>query len=252
MRFARTRRGQLELASVTLRDRAGHDVVLHGMIHIADRAFYDSVAAELDAAEERGATVLYEGVGSKGDPEPGRESDLVGGFDGLNGAYTSLAQLLGLAIQHKDALPIRDSWINTDYDRTRLVRELPDAERFITEMEKAHAEITKLEGSEDAVRTVLQHLPLLTRLAGIKDVFSPYRRRTNGVISKNRSAFGTDAILAARAEGGSEIHALWGAAHLDDMVGLLTPRGYRQVATTWRVAIADPVAHEQGCKHAAA
>lgn len=237
MRFARTQGGELQLASVTLRDRHGHEVTLHGMVHIADRRFYDDMAAELDAAQARGAKILYEGLLDRGNPNPGVEADLVDQLDSLGHVYAALADAIGLVRQHKDALPIQDEWVNTDYTKTRLVRELPDAQRFVDELAKAGAETEKFANAADVLLTLFHHLPLTSRVGDVARLFSSYRRSSFRVISKRRSDFGVNAIISARAEGGTEIHALWGAAHLDHMTGELSRHGYRQVRETWRVAI---------------
>ena len=66
------------------------EVVLYGVVHIADQAYYDRVQADLDACD----IVLYEGV-APSDPEAGPSEDMAS----LSDLQQSMGELLGLAAQ---------------------------------------------------------------------------------------------------------------------------------------------------------
>lgn len=241
MYAARTRRRNLELASVTLCSPRGWDVTIHATIHVADKRFYARLAAELAAAEKDGAQVLYEGV-KKSEPASWIEERRVNELANLKGTYRDLADVLGLAVQHVDALPVQDTWVNTDYTDVQLVRELPDVDRFLRTLREGRGAVQKVidhadDETTNLVGATLRRLPALTAVIGILDTVSLRRRKWKTVLIGRRNKVAADAIETANRNGHHTVHALWGAAHVPGIVSLLEARGYTVTTTRWFPAI---------------
>ncbi|WP_432947585.1 hypothetical protein ACQPXM_11310 [Kribbella sp. CA-253562] len=233
----RTRRGSLETRTDIYVSPENRKATVIGMVHVADAAFYREVDRIVTALHEQGATVQYESLRPPvpEDRMTSNERELVRRFQS-NNTRSFLAAMLGLDLQHQNALRIQPWWVNADISLLEFLRALPDPERFVTRLESARIGLNDPQEQRQlrtTARFLIRHLPLFTIALRPLEWIRRNRRAERRVILDLRNRSAASAILAA----GGDVVAMWGANHLPGIGAILHDQGWRRVDTQWNVAV---------------
>jgi hypothetical protein len=227
--------GDLLAPIVTMRHQDGRVVSLLGMVHLADAAFYDAVAAECAKADR----VLLEGV--RGSPSLGISMLFT---NCVFATQRRAAHFMNLASQG-EAFAVGDNAENGDttlaaWDEwqpwyTPLVQTVT-APLLVVILEAANLEfwafdtVTNLTFTNRAYE--LQYRRIYADLLGERDTDD------ENVILPGVLGYRNDVLLGRideefAEEGVTTIAAPWGAAHLSGLIGGLKTRGFEQSELRW-------------------
>lgn len=225
----RRRRGHLQTAIDTYTNST-RTVTLIGMIHVADAAFFTTVADRVDRLEQGGAEVHFELITSPNAHELVSEQ-VRDWIRRLRAAthHSLLGALLGLDTQHK--MTMKDHWLRTDITLVELLDDLPDPERFVSNVEKM---CILLEGDDPEMTRKAMWLIFgwMPYLAPVAKLFAG-SRGDDRVIVDRRNTLAIDAALSTDAD----VVAMWGAAHLPGIAAGIRRAGFRTVSSEWLDAI---------------
>lgn len=244
--FTRFREGKdghsaLEVAHATYKsDKTGVKVVLYGVVHIADPAYYKKVQKDLDSMD----VVLYEGVTPSEKQKKDESMKALGEMQGMMG------DLLGLQFQ-KDGI---------NYKAKNLVH----ADMTLDELEKATggdlSKLTpmgKLFSDPNMVKQIAPLMKMFRSLGkqfmksnpALRDGLKSQMARQLGnadvsqlpggeemarvlITERNKVAVSVLDKELEKHESG-RIAIFYGAAHMKDFHDRLTARGFRQAKKTW-------------------
>lgn len=236
----RTVSGDLQVAVDTYhRAKDGRRITLVGMVHVADRRFFDRVQMLVAKRESAGAVVHYERIRPITD-ESATDAELALAVRLRKlGDHALLADLVGLQMQTR-SLQYQRHWANTDMTVLQLLRTMPEPADWVAGMERAATSLDDMDDQQrrDAKRVVgwiVRHLPLVSRLTAWKR--GGQGRRQARVLIDARNQVAIDAALTET----REVVALWGAAHLPGIAAGLEREGFRRVSTKWLTAVRKPV-----------
>lgn len=236
--------GALEIAHATYKnDKTGVEVVLYGVVHIADPAYYKRVQKDLDSYD----VVLYEGVGPTDKTKVDESMKALGEMQGMMG------ELLGLQFQ-KDGI---------DYKAKNLVH----ADMSQEELEKAAggdmSRVLPMMKIFQDPKVAKQMVPLMRMMRtlgkgfmegnpAMKNNLKSMMAKQMGnadfgsmpggdemmrviIVERNKVALGVlDKELEKRKSG--KIAIFYGAGHMPDMEKRLAEKGWRQTNKSWDAA----------------
>ncbi|MHC4816475.1 MAG: hypothetical protein ACYTF8_00245 [Planctomycetota bacterium] len=238
-------RGRLETALWHYRSQEGVEVVLVGVMHLADEAYYRDLSRRLRAYD----AVLYEGVPGTAAP-PGIE--LPWWFRALRRADRVLGRLLESALDLKRQGDVLDhsaaNFVHADldaatYDRLRRERGETDLELFRGELRLLGGFLAERIGDppqpkpepEERRRAlkayVARVVESLNRLAARE-----LERARPTVLIHDRNAAAVAVLRRQMRAGKKKLAVLYGAAHLPDLERRLVRLGFRRTRTEWLTA----------------
>jgi hypothetical protein len=253
---AKENHGALQIAQATYK-KAGSDVeiVLYGVVHIADKAYFDLVQKDLDAYD----CVLWEGV------KPGKKKDKPDeGMINIGEMQKAMCELMSLTFQKDGINYDRDHFVWADMDMDQLdeafgadaEKGLPGANMFNSEMMKSMGPMMKMglqfakflfksnpEMQNNMKRMFAQQLAGAGTGGAMPGMDPKFQEvilvKRNEVVMKF-----LDEQLAKTDKG--SIAIFYGAAHMPDFHERLAKMGYKQVSKSWKSAwtIGDGVADE--------
>jgi hypothetical protein len=235
----RCRQGGVQVPTVThVHQVTGQRVVLVGMMHVAERAFFKAIDSLVTRYEKSGFVVLYEGIGRMSADEEvllcPDELKVKRHLDALFALMQELANRTGLEYQ-RTALPPRPSWRNTDMTMLHLVRMLARRDTSLIDHE---VDLKKFNRRD--FRAVLPLMldaiarssVLLAPALWIISRLSPKARARKAVVLDERNRIAVAGIEdALRTCAG--VVSIWGAAHLPGIGAALEERGFRAVSRRW-------------------
>ena len=217
------------------------EVVLVGMIHVAEERFFRTVLTMLDAVESLGGAVVYEGVGR---PTPEQmagltqeEAAVFRMFEQMFNAQRAMAKSAGLVYQ-KDALPLKDSWINADVPLLETVRQMLKRNLVKYMFGMLHGTEVRLLVKDDLdpmaefVADVLFRNVHLMSLLYLPVFLLPKVRNMKRLILDERNVAGFQGIMEAL-KCHDQVISTWGAAHLSGIGKMLEQEGFAVTGTTW-------------------
>lgn len=218
----------ISLTKVSLKERVfvkdGKTVHLVGMVHIADKTFYDAMWKRLEAPEGR-HLVLTEGVSD--------EQELLPESFRTGGTYAKMAKRLGLTPQDPEEpganaaereandkawKEIGVTFMNADIDMSALDREHLDTVVELLEMMDT-----------DSLVELLVVKPYEMDVVAVHDAF------IEGLLKQRNDHLME--VLAEQLPNADTIHIPWGAAHLPDLEERLLAQGYELQEEVERPAI---------------
>jgi len=240
--------GKLKAAIVTYRNSAGVTVHLVSALHVAEKAYYDSLNKTFESYD----VLLYEMIKAKGaqPPAPG---------DKPRGGISSFQRFL------KNVLALDFQLDDIDYTKKNFVHADLDAEDFFA-MEKKRGESifgimlrTMMREMERAAEGKGPTTPQPTLLDLLIAMRAPDRPRQlklllahqfdqieeqmagldgpdGSVIITDRNKKCIDTLKKAIADGHKNIGIFYGAGHMADLSKRVEALGFRQTKVEWRVA----------------
>lgn len=224
--------------------RSNRKVVLIGMMHIGDEAYYQKVQAVITSLQE--CAVLYECVGKLSVQERKQltkpERKILERFESMQKSRGLLKMILGLDDQLKGLTYDDPTWIRTDMSMLDLIRRLdrsgyrppaPSKENKKNDLKKL------LDGSDESQTfiarwffgCILAIIPLLVATSSITSLFNGRSRRMTQVILHDRSTIAVEAIVDHSQH--KDIVSIWGSAHLPGMIRLLRKEGFKETGREW-------------------
>jgi hypothetical protein len=214
----RYRNGRLFTARDTY-VRDGRTVILQGVCHVAGQDFWEQLNGYLVRAEEVGFDVHFEGViNDMADPSK-IFVDLAG-----------LASLLGLQGQ-TTSLDYRPHWTRTDINLSELVAGMaPEVlSKMVETTEKMNEFLSSMDGHDQ--RRLIGSLIRRVMAFGLAlPKAGPFALGTKDPIILDRR---NEVAARAAIEAEGDVVALWGAAHLPGIGGLLSDAGFRRTDRQW-------------------
>lgn len=235
--------GALQISQVTYTSpKTKVKVVLYGVVHIADMAYYKAIQRDLDSYD----AVLYEGVGK---PKEGTvvkppSEDMVA----LSQLQKGMGELLGLAFQ-KDGINYKaKNLIHADFSYEQMQEATggdmskampgmfsPQMMKQLGPMLKAGMGFMKnMMDNNPAMRMRFQH-QMASQLATQAENAIQGEMKRIIVVERNKVAMGVlDRELAKRKDGTLAI--FYGAAHNKDFHERLLKRGFKATHIEWKNA----------------
>ncbi|MBI4574834.1 MAG: hypothetical protein HY722_01065 [Planctomycetes bacterium] len=214
------------------------EVVLYGVVHLADADYYDEVQADLDGYD----VVLYEGVApGKGEP---RVEDR-----GLGDMQKLMAEMLGLRFQKDGIDYTRSNLVHADMDLDRIRERLGGASLDplgqVMDEEQARHLLPMLRMAGELGKALLQRSPglqerfkwMMGQQLGNADIEAAMPEALTRVILTERNDVVMERLdeqLASMDRG--RIAIFYGAAHHPDFEHRLREQGYRPVSKRWLTA----------------
>lgn len=246
LRSMRRYHGDLQASLHTWRHKDGRLIVLIGMFHIADPAFYKQVLLEIESWRQLGANVYYEQVNGPATPEefaalnPLERQTLLAIMQ-KQVSQMEMAHAMGLVMQGEAFQP-GDGWTRADVD---VRDELPlfGYQKMIVTMRASLWFQRKLRlpvklpttGAQRARRRwVTRMTPWMTRLsllASDRDHLMDLR-----VARDHRDILATQALLSAPAD--APVVGVWGTSHLPGIGLYLWRAGFELSDIQWFTAVA--------------
>jgi len=227
--------GALQIAQATY-SKPGSNVkiVLHGVVHVADKAYFDAVQKDLDAYD----VVLWEAV------KPSKGAKVDPAMAGIGKMQKMMCEMLGLTFQREGIDYRRKHFVWADIDQNRLQKEM-GGKTFSGMPGMLNPEMLKKMGpmmkamikSNPAMRSMLkfQFAQQLSKAgSGGAPGMSPEMKR---VILDVRNQVVEEALikqLGIVKEG--TIAIFYGAAHMPDLEKRLAKLGYTKTAKSWKNA----------------
>lgn len=234
------RTGALEIAQATYRwDKSQVEVILYGVVHMADAAYYKQVQKDLDSYD----VVLYEGV------KPPKDAKPDAGMQGLGELQKTMGEMLGLQFQ-KDGINYQaKNLVHADMTYDELAKAsggdpskaLPLGGMFNADMLKVIAPMLKMGGqflkgmfeSNPQMREGMK-LQLAQQLQRAPEMIQGEMQRVI-VVERNKVAIKVlEQELAKRTTG--RIAIFYGAAHNKDFHERLLALGFKQTNKEWKSA----------------
>lgn len=238
--------GQLQIAQATYRNpKTGVEIVLYGVVHIADKTYFQAIQKDLDAYD----VVLWEGV------KPGKNAPKTNNMSGIGGMQKMMCDLLGLTFQ-KDGIDYkRDHFVWADMDMDQFQKSLGqgseggqpgmpgmfnnDMMKNMGPMMKMGAQFAKnLFKSNPAMREQMKfRFAQQLANAGVGDNIPGMSPEMKRVILDERNAVVMKVLeqqLVKRQDG--SIAIFYGAAHMPDFHERLAKLGFNQVSKSWKTA----------------
>lgn len=232
--------GELQIAKATYRHpQSDVEIILYGVVHIADKAYFDAVQKDLDSYQ----SVLWEGVApGKKKVKPDESIKGIGEMQHLMGGA------LGLTFQ-KDGIDYkRDHFVHADMNMDQL-------------MEASGGDVTKALPGAGMLGPLMKNLgPMLKKMGPLlKTLMKSNPQMQNNMkfqfaqqLSKASDAMGGETqrvIIEARNKVCMEvlerelpkhktgkIAIFYGAAHMKDFHERLAKLGFKQADKTWMTA----------------
>lgn len=233
MKLATYRDGDMYLPVDTYR-RAGQDVVLLGMIHVAPAAFYEKARTLLEHFDERGYRILAEGMGRvEGDDFELREFDrgLLEHYEQLRERARLINSMLAGAtgmVTQVDAFPDWQQWERADLSalemmRLRGIKPMPPMdERVVAAFADWLARPRSKALIYSFVRSTPRMLSILWPLHSLLGSLVLHHRNRHAIL--HALEIPQNAVLP------------WGAAHLPGMGKLLVQNGFELADRSWLLA----------------
>jgi hypothetical protein len=236
----RRRKGKLEVAIVTLyNDKTGRTVKLFGMIHIADNCLFEEVSKRIQALENSGNVILFEGVWGKinKDELTDHEATIADEMKTIFELYPILSDALGIALQN-DRLERKDSWINGDISQQEFVRLFAKNNKSLFLPLDSFSETKDFLENKSASKLIgifigffLSRLPELSAYERLARIVSKNKRGKMEIILNYRNE-----VAVGMFKKYCHIHdvaGIWGSAHLSGISDLLRKEGYEEIDREW-------------------
>lgn len=223
----------------------GRLVVMFGMIHIGEKAYYEQINLQLKALEDKGFDFLYEGVGGLA-PESELNEDqkiIVSHLTGLFKACAEIAELTELSSQ-KDVIVRTKAIANQDMTFYELVRRLSKSREVVDYIREKKVDETaiakKLESADKCLirgafdfvlRISAKNNWIFRTLASLirppKEFYKVIIEERNSIVCNT---------LTERCST-NDMAIIWGAEHLKGIGRFLeTKLGYKLEKTEWTSA----------------
>jgi hypothetical protein len=235
--FARRRNGGLELPVVTYRHpETNKTVILVGVMHIADRMYYERLQEMLDGLENRGTTIVYELIARLTEDEERalrpHERIYHKRTKEEKTERMTFMKLLVLSDQLKH-LAYRPTWVRTDMRGFAFIKRFAKARLIRRQAEKR----VKFLKSEKLLLRWFSNFLFMNMLAfqvfmRISTLYSRRARMRDRIIMHDRNLIGHRGIQAQN----GDVAAIWGAAHLPGIGALLRKDGYVEIDRIWLCA----------------
>ena len=224
----RVRKRGLQVAQDTYRNKTGHTVTVQGVVHLAERFFWDYLAVELFTKETQGADIHYEFVSNDLEERPA-----------LSKLAKLTAKLLPDLVHQSEGVSLKDHWENTDLKMSEFLHLLgEDRVKKLNDVAEQQAEVFA-ELEKAPVYPIVQKFykrflvytpyfgPFLTKLLKKTDPLPM------SIVVDTRNDIAVNAAL----ESENDVFCFWGAAHLPGIGYGLKEAGYKRIKRTWQTAV---------------
>lgn len=234
--------GALEIAQATYRSADGsNEVILYGVVHIADAGYYAIVQKDLDSYD----AVLYEGVKPDKNFKPDPK------MAGIGDLQKTMGELLGLTFQ-KDGINYKaKNLVHADMTASELKKAaggdiskaLPGAGMFSGEMMKNIGPMLKM--GAKFLKTMFDGNPQMrdsmkmrfAQQLGGKDAMAAMGGDVQRILIVERNKVAMKVLRRElKARKGQSLALFYGAAHLKDFHERLATMGYKQTSKSWKAA----------------
>jgi hypothetical protein len=239
--------GELRIAVTEVANVNSQTIILYGVVHVADQAYYSQVQKDLATYD----SVLYEGV--KQGATPNKETK------GLNSIQKLMGDVLGLTFQ-KDGINYVDqeNFVHADIDIDTLQKKmkgesLNPLEKYVRPetlrnlgplLEMASGLIKVYMDSNPDLRANLQMQMAQNLTQTDIEAALPPQMRQAIIIDRNQIVMD---VLAEQLKDPTKkkIAIFYGAGHMPDLLTRLEAEGFKKTTTRWMTAwkIGDGAAH---------
>jgi len=241
--------GSLQTADVEFRNANGVSVHLIGAIHIAEKAYYDSLNRDFQGYD----AVLYEMVKPKDAPPPG-PGDGEKSDSPISQFQRFLKNALDLDFQLDDIDYTAANFVHADMDKETFEKMQEDRGEtfemiFMRMVMKAMSDPGVMNNAQaadsgDDLISILTHPDMerqiklvLARQLGSMDLSSMGLDGPEGsVLVTERNKTALSVLSDTLGSGKKKIAIFYGAAHMPDMSKRLEAMGFSPVATRWNAA----------------
>jgi hypothetical protein len=244
-RYLRVSRASIETAIVTYEspERRGQIVKLVGVIHVAEREYYEQILAEICADERARHRILYEEISlptssEEAEMSPAERSLLEAiKFYGL--LQYLITEITGATHQMMKLAP-RDTWVHGDITARELISLLMSDEvvyRFVSAVGLLET-LACLSGEIrlGKIPSSLIRLTYASALLATPFVFPSVNQYLASIILDQRNMIAFEHILGTD----NCVTAIWGVGHLPGIDSLLRKKGFTVTRVEWRLAFKSP------------
>jgi hypothetical protein len=246
-RYLRVSRASIETAIVTYESPGrGQIVKLVGMIHVAEREYYEQILAEICADERARHRILYEEVSLPASSEEAEmspaERSLLEAIKFYGLLQYLITEVTGATHQMMKLAP-RDTWVHGDVTARELISLLMSDEvvyRFVSAVGLLET-LACLSGEIrlGKIPSSLIRLTYASALLATPFVFPSVNQYLASIILDQRNMIAFEHILGAL-EHNNRVTAIWGMGHLPGIDSLLRKKGFTVTRVEWRLAFKSP------------
>jgi hypothetical protein len=249
--------------SIATWEKDGVRVDLIGAVHIADKAYYETLNQTFTQYE----SLLFEMVGGEklgkqpaDKPEESEKEEKPdakkNSLSGLSEIYATVANFLGLVGQSEVVNYHADNFVHADLTLAEFEEKQKERKESLIGLamkSSIHSTFNPKAKQPDSSRLLaamllgksdMMKLELIHTLGGGDDQISAFAGDT--VIITDRNAKCLEVMDAEIAKGRKKLGIFYGAAHFPDMEKTLTARGWKRTGETWLTAwdVPKPVKKE--------